>query len=156
MVFTNILTIHFYYYIFCSQYICLKGISAMKNRFRIFPFLCMAALVTLSFSAGAKTQTNSLELDAAGIEHNARLVNLRFDRPNGLISLDNTELIEDDGPATGVPEGYDYRGDEWKEDLKKGIVIKKILMVDNPEAWSGRLVFKALEVKGNKIGRAHV
>jgi len=121
----------------------------MKKRFRIFPFLCLVALVILSVSADAKTQTTSLKLDAAGIEYNARLVNLRFDRPNGLISLDNTELIEDDGPATGVPEGYDYRGDEWKEDLKKGIVIKKILMVDNPEAWSGRLVFKALEVKGN-------
>ncbi len=79
----------------------------MKNRFRIFPFLCITALVTLSVSANAKTQTTSLKLDAVGIEHNARLVNLRFDRPNGLISLDNTELIEDDAPATGVPDGYD-------------------------------------------------
>ena len=58
-------------------------------------------------------------------------------------------LIEDDGPATGVPEKYEYNGIEWKEDLKKDIVIKKILVLDDPRALSGRIVFKGIEVKGN-------
>ena len=88
-------------------------------------------------------------LDAAGIENDARLINLRVDRENNVIKLDDTCLYEDDAPATGVPEGYDYRGNEWKEDLKKGIVIKKILLLDDPRAFSGRLVFKAVEIKGN-------
>ena len=33
--------------------------------------------------------------------------------------------------------------------MRKGIVIKKILVIDDPRAWSGRLVFKAIEVKDN-------
>ena len=35
-----------------------------------------------------------------------RLVNLRFEKSRGIIRLDDTELIEDDAPATGIPEGY--------------------------------------------------
>ncbi len=82
----------------------------------------------------------------------AQLVNLRFDRNKGIIRLDDTELIEDDAPATGIPEGYNSYGSgpvEWVEDLKKGIVIKKILEVENPSAASARVVIKAMEVKDN-------
>src|SRR6266498_4316961 len=87
---------------------------------------------------------NEMVLDATGIETDARLINLRFDRNNGIIRLDATELIEDDAPATGRPEGYrDYSGPvEWVEDLKKGIVIKKILKVEDPSVVSARVVFK--------------
>ena len=88
-------------------------------------------------------------LDAAGIEKDASLINLKCDRTRGFIMLDDSRLYEDDAPATGVPEGYDYRGAEWKEDLNKGIVIKKLLMVDDPRATSGRLLFKGIESKGN-------
>jgi hypothetical protein len=93
-----------------------------------------------------------MHLDASGIEHDAQLVNLRLDHQKNDIILDDTELIEDDAPATGVPQGYNEgaRNAEWIEYLKKGIVIKKVLILDNPAANSGRLVFKGMEVKGNK------
>ncbi len=93
------------------------------------------------------------DLDAAGIEKDARLVQLKFDQTRGIIRLQDMELIEDDAPAAGLPEGYrSYtKGPvEWVEDLKKGIVIKKILVVDNPAVASARLVFKGMEVKGNR------
>lgn len=95
---------------------------------------------------------NEIDLDAAGIENMAQLVNLQLDRKRGMIRLDDTELIEDDAPATGIPEGYPSYGGgpvEWVEDLKKGIVIKKILVVENPSAASARVVIKAMEVKDN-------
>jgi hypothetical protein len=95
---------------------------------------------------------NDIDLNASGIENMAQLVNLRFDRNKGIIRLDDTELIEDDAPATGIPEGYSSYGSgpvAWVEDLKKGIVIKKILNVENPSAVSARVVLKAMEVKNN-------
>ncbi|MCE5248959.1 hypothetical protein LLG96_01935 [bacterium] len=94
-------------------------------------------------------RSNTVTLDAAGIERDARLINLIFDRPGNAIMLDDTELIEDDGPATGMPEGFVHRDIEWQESLKKGIVIKKLLVLDNPKAYSGRLLFKGIETKGN-------
>ncbi len=99
----------------------------------------------------AGTELNKIRLDAAGIEREARLVNLRFDRAAAAVTLDDAELIEDDAPATGVPEGMDldYGKEDWIENLKRGIVIKKILLLDDPAAFSGRLVFKGVEVKGN-------
>jgi hypothetical protein len=95
-------------------------------------------------------ESREFRLDAAGIERDARLVNLRLDCKEQTITLDDAELIEDDAPATGVPEGgLGERGSDWIENLRKGIVIKKILILDNPAAYSGRLVFKGMEVKGN-------
>ena len=105
-------------------------------------------LISVYSVAPLESATKVTKLDAAGIENNACLVNVRVDNAGVSILLDDTELIEDDGPATGNPEGYDNPL-EWKEDLKKGVVIKKILVLDKPDAWSGQLVFKAIEMKGN-------
>lgn len=110
--------------------------------------LCALGLVALSGMA-AGTEMGKIRLDAAGVERDARLINLRFNRTEGAITLDDAELIEDDAPATGVPEGMDYDGREWIENLRRGVVIKKILLLDNPAAFAGRLVFKGIEVKGN-------
>jgi len=113
-------------------------------------WVLLSAFLILPFSGeGAALVSKETRLDAAGLEKEGRLINLRFDRTKNLIMLDDSRLYEDDGPATGVPEGYEYRGNEWKEDLKKGIVIKKTLLIDDPRAYSGRLVFKGIEVKGN-------
>jgi len=93
------------------------------------------------------------DFDAAEIESTGQLIRLRYDKSVGVIRLDDTKLIEDDAPATGVPEGYDdyIPGPvEWVEDLQKGIVIKKIFEVDNPAAAAARVVFKAIEEEGNK------
>lgn len=93
------------------------------------------------------------KFDSAAIEKEAQLINLKFDRSNKLIRLQETELVEDDAPATGLPEGYKTytKGPvEWVEDLRKGIVIKKILPLENTAVRSARVVFKGMEVKGNK------
>ena len=98
-------------------------------------------------------KTKEVILNAAEIENQAQLNRLQFDKTKGIIRLQDTELVEDDAPATGFPEGYkDYtRGPvEWVEDLRKGIVIKKILELENPINTSARLVFKGMEVLGNK------
>ncbi|MEX2585526.1 MAG: hypothetical protein WD315_03970 [Balneolaceae bacterium] len=100
----------------------------------------------------ADRETTTTEWTAAELEKDARLVNLRFDE-EGSIRLDDNVLIEDDGPAVGMPEGHkSYRTGPvaWVEDLKKGVVLKKVLVVDNPAAASGRVVFKGLEVEGNR------
>ncbi len=112
----------------------------------------MVVLVVMTFCCtekGAAAESREVRLDASGLERDARLVNLRLDRDRGGIMLDDSELVEDDAPATGVPEGYGYSGMEWKEGLKRGVVIKKILMLEDPAADSGRLLFKGFEVKGN-------
>jgi len=91
--------------------------------------------------------------DAAGIEKGAQLIQLKFDQSKNIIRLQETELIEDDAPAAGLPEGYKTytKGPvEWVEDLRKGIVIKKILFLENTAASAARVVFKGMEVKGNK------
>ena len=101
----------------------------------------------------SKFRFNEIKLDASGIEKDAQLIKLKFDQAKGLIRLQETELVEDDAPAAGLPEGYKTytKGPvEWVEDLKKGIVIKKILEIENPVAASARLVFKGMEVKGNR------
>lgn len=94
---------------------------------------------------------NRVLLDGAAIEKNAKLINLQFDKANGGINLNSTELIEDDAPASGQPEGYDTCCGKvaWIEDLREGIVVKKILNIENPSATSARLVFSGLEVPGN-------
>ncbi len=103
----------------------------------------------LLFNGATASESTSARFDARSMERDARLVNLWLDQTANAITLDDTELIEDDAPATGVPQGMGYNGREWIEELHKGIVIKKILMLDDPAAFSGRLVFKGVEVKDN-------
>ncbi|MFA5245420.1 MAG: hypothetical protein WC380_08970, partial [Pedobacter sp.] len=101
----------------------------------------------------SKLRFKENKFDSADIEKEAQLINLNFDRSNELIRLQETELVEDDAPAAGLPEGYRTytKGPvEWVEDLRKGIVIKKILPLENTAARSVRVVFKGMEVKGNK------
>lgn len=98
-------------------------------------------------------RSKELILNTTQIENQAQLIRLQFDKNKGIIRLQDTELIEDDAPAAGVPEGYGGYSNgpvEWVEDLKKGIKIKKIFEVENPLAVSGRVVFKGMEVKDNK------
>ena len=115
--------------------------------------------VLTNFVHNSDTKSNSnlrwheANLDAARIEKEAQLIRLKFDPSKGIIRLQDTELIEDDAPAAGFPEGYKAytKGPvEWVEDLRKGIVIKKTLELENPISVSARLVFKGMEVKGNR------
>jgi hypothetical protein len=100
----------------------------------------------------ASNESQTVELTVEEMERNAQLVNLRVDE--GYIRLDDTVLIEDDGPAVGFPEGaQSYRTGpvDWVEDLKRGVVLKKNLIVENPEATSGRVVSRALNHRGIPI-----
>jgi len=101
-----------------------------------------------------KTCKNEIIINDSKIEKDARLINLQYNSSEKVIRLDNTELIEDDAPAVGLPEKYfnvEYRKNTapWQEDLRKGIRIKKILMLKNSKAWSGRLLFFGREKQGN-------
>ncbi len=110
----------------------------------------IAALILLiALPNMAAAATSSLSFDALELNREGRLSDLVTDRATNTITLDNSRLYEDDAPATGVPEGYDYRGVEWKEDLVRGVVAKKILVIDDPRAISGRLLIKMIEVKDN-------
>ena len=124
-----------------------------RSRTGAWVIFVLGAFLLLQPPGPAAAEKTGVRLDAAGIESGGRLVNLRFQRADGVITLDDAELIEDDGPATGVPEGMDLKSresnEEWIENLKRGVVIKKLLVLDDPAAFSGRLVFKGIEVKGN-------
>jgi hypothetical protein len=106
-----------------------------------------------STEVNSKFRFKEIKLDAGDIENKAQLIQLRYDDVKEIVRLQDTELIEDDAPGSGIPEGYNHyiKGPvEWVEDLKKGVVIKKVLVVSNPSAVSGRVVFKGMEIKGNK------
>ncbi|MCK4346802.1 MAG: hypothetical protein KAX05_16085, partial [Bacteroidales bacterium] len=124
---------------------------------RILLFLLLSPFLFSISSNAARGQNRSkkeIAYDATKIEKNARLINLHFNPSEKAITLDNTELIEDDAPAVGLPEKYfgiEYRKATapWQEDLKKGVMIKKILILNDPGVWSGRLLFLGQEKKDN-------
>ncbi|MCF8453785.1 MAG: hypothetical protein K9G42_11305, partial [Pedobacter sp.] len=69
--------------------------------------------------SNSKFRFNEIKLDATGIEKDAQLIKLKFDQKKGIIRLQETELVEDDAPAAGLPEGYKTytKGPvEWVED----------------------------------------
>lgn len=124
---------------------------------RLLLFLLLSPFLFSISSNGfgeQSTRKKEITFEALKIEKNARLINLCFNPSEKVITLDNIELIEDDAPAVGLPEKYfgiEYRKATapWQEDLKKGVVIKKILLLNNPRAWSGRLLFLGQEKQGN-------
>ncbi|MCK4466590.1 MAG: hypothetical protein KAU83_12835, partial [Bacteroidales bacterium] len=124
---------------------------------RLLLFLLLSPFLFSISSNGfgeQSTRKKEITFEALKIEKNARLINLCFNPSEKVITLDNIELIEDDAPAVGLPEKYfgiEYRKATapWQEDLKKGVVIKKILILNDPGAWSGRLLFLGQEKQGN-------
>lgn len=122
---------------------------------KTFSFLIavVIGLTPIGESYLIKREKTRVLLNAAAIEKNAKLINLKFDKADGVIKLNSTELIEDDAPASGLPEGYDTCCDKvaWIEDLRRGVVVKKILNLENPVAVAARLVFSGIEVQGNTL-----
>jgi hypothetical protein len=90
----------------------------------------------------------SFRLDAAALEENGQLRQLRFHPAKSALRLNDLVLIEDDAIAIGRPKGASERS--WFEKLQKGVRIKKILVLDDPRAFSGFLVFNGLEAVGNE------
>ncbi|MHB9031116.1 MAG: hypothetical protein ACYC9O_20300, partial [Candidatus Latescibacterota bacterium] len=60
--------------------------------------LFLTFLVLFASSAAFALEKREIKFDAAGMERDAQLINLRFDRGQNLIILDDSELIEDDAP----------------------------------------------------------
>ena len=118
-------------------------------KFHLKIIICFLSFFPLYQGTSLASGFESIEkkLDTVSIEKDAQLINLRMDDNNSGIFLNDIELIEDDAPATGVPEDEDFAGTNWIENLKKGIVIRKVLVLDNLSAFSGRLLFKGIEVK---------
>lgn len=109
-------------------------------------FSIIFALITaIPTSAGVTHKT----YEARELEKNAQLYQTKQNIKENLIVLEDMRLYEDDAPAAGVPEKYRYDDLDWKEALRKGIVIKKVLNLDNPKTSKGYLLVKAIEAAGN-------
>lgn len=65
-------------------------------------------------------ESKKILVDAPGIEQNAKLINLRFNRIERAITLEDGDLLEDDAPATGLREGTGRDEEESAQDLRKG------------------------------------
>ena len=90
----------------------------------------------------------AIQLDAAALEERGQLKELRYFRQAGEIRLNDMVLIEDDAPAIGKPKGAEDRC--WFERLHRGVMIRKDLILDDPRAFSGYLVFNGYEAEDNE------
>ena len=95
----------------------------------------------------AETETLSFTLDARCLEHRGQLKRCILDSDGEAIRLKDIMLFEDDAPGIGMPEGATDRS--WFEKLHKGIRIRKDIVLDDPRAFSGLLLFNGLEMKDN-------
>ena len=91
--------------------------------------------------------TVRFNLTAAEIEQRGQLRQLHYPGSAKSIELKDMLLIEDEAAAIGRPEGAEDRS--WFERLHKGVKIRKDLVLDDPRAYSGHLVFNGLEMKDN-------
>jgi hypothetical protein len=105
--------------------------------------MCVSTL-----NAAGNTVTVKYRLDATALEERGQLRQLRYFKADNAIKLDDMYLIEDDAPAIGMPEGAKDRS--WFERLHRGVMIRKDLVLDDPRAFSGYLVFNGLEMKDNE------
>ena len=86
------------------------------------------------------------EMSAAELEQRGQFRGVRYDS-DGTITLDDRELIEDDAPAIGQPEGATDRS--WFERLSRGVHLRKDLVLHDPRARAAYLVFNGRETENN-------
>jgi len=107
-------------------------------------------IMIIGYSAAvAEPVTVKIELDAADLEERGQLKQIRYFKTDNTLKLNDMLLIEDDAPAIGMPKGAKDRS--WFEKLYEGIKIRKDLILDDPRAFSGYLVFNGLEMKNNEF-----
>lgn len=97
----------------------------------------------------ARKKEVRLTLDAAALEERGRFRQAHYRRRENVIVLDDMELVEDDAPAIGRPEGAEERS--WFEKLHRGVMIRKVLMLDDPRALAAFLLFDGTEADFNEI-----
>ena len=93
-------------------------------------------------------RTLRFDLNASDLEARGRLKRLGYLPSEHVIKLDDMLLIEDDAPAIGAPKGAEDRS--WFEKLHRGVMIRKDLVLDDPRAFSGYLVFNGSEMEENE------
>ena len=115
-------------------------------------FMVVFSTVLWFGSAGtpeaAETVLNRFQIDSAFLERTGQMQQLKFNRGENGIQLYDMKLVEDDAPAIGKPEGASDQS--WFEKLSRGIVIRKELILDDPRAFSGYLIFCGKEALNNK------
>jgi len=94
--------------------------------------------------------TVKFHLNTCSLEEKGQLKGLKYYTNENAIKLDDMLLIEDDAPGNGPPEGFDTEERAWFEKLQKGVLIKKEIMLDDPRAFSGYLVFNGVEHENNE------
>ncbi|MFC1606623.1 transglutaminase-like domain-containing protein [Candidatus Latescibacterota bacterium] len=105
-------------------------------------FLFAGALLVTGESSDILIELNADDLEARG-----QLKQLKVNGNDGAIELNDMVLIEDDAPAIGRPEDGEDRS--WFERLHNGVMIRKDLVLDDPRAFSGYLLFNGLEIDDN-------
>ncbi|HIF12827.1 MAG TPA: hypothetical protein EYQ82_07470, partial [Dehalococcoidia bacterium] len=85
-------------------------------------------------------------MSAAELEQRGQFRGVRYDSDD-TITLDDRELIEDDAPAIGQPEGATDRS--WFERLSRGVHLRKDLVLHDPRARAAYLVFNGREMENN-------
>lgn len=127
---------------------------------RIYRFCLILTLVFMPSAQSARavnTAALSTEtiLGSAALDADARLVDLRVDRGLNVITLDDRDLIEDDSPASGRSPDWKgitpWRGQRSIEEMRPGVVIRKVLNVPDARSRLTRLVFLATETPRNTV-----
>ena len=95
-----------------------------------------------------ESKTVSYSLSAADLETRGQLQQLQYCRRDNAIVLDDMLLIEDDAPAIGQPEGAQDRS--WFENLHRGVMIRKDLVLDDARAFAAYLLFNGIEKDDNE------
>lgn len=94
-----------------------------------------------------KRENHNFTLDAAGLEKRGQFRQTQYDQSRNAILLDDVQLIEDDAPAIGRPEGAEDRS--WFEKLHRGVMIRKELILDDERASAAYLLFDGTEADYN-------
>ncbi|MBT4502277.1 MAG: hypothetical protein HOC74_31375, partial [Gemmatimonadetes bacterium] len=94
-----------------------------------------------------KRKNRHFTLDAAALEERGQFRQAQYDRNQNAILLDDMQLIEDDAPAIGRPEGAEDRS--WSEKLHRGVMIRKELILEDERASAAHLLFNGTEIDYN-------
>ena len=94
-----------------------------------------------------KRENRHFTLDAAALEKRGQFRQTQYDTNQNAILLDDMQLIEDDAPAIGRPEGAEDRS--WFEKLHRGVMIRKELILEDERASAAYLLFDGTEIDYN-------
>jgi hypothetical protein len=94
-----------------------------------------------------KRENRHFTLDAAALEERGLFRQVQYDQNQNAILLDDMQLVEDDAPAIGRPEGAEDRS--WFEKLHRGVMIRKELILEDERATAAYLLFGGTEIDYN-------